>query len=217
MTELKAREINGFFPKDEYEKLIDTLLVYEWGQKLLMAKMQIIFDSQKHFQNHNPVEHVKARVKSPESIAGKLRQLNMDITVDNARQALKDLAGIRIICSYAKDIYYLAEILESIPGTEVLEKKDYVSHPKKSGYRSYHLTLNVSVFHSGITETIPIEIQLRTAAMDFWATLEHKVRYKYKDHIPKHLSDELSICAEKTAELDNRMFLIHDIISLINQ
>ena len=130
---------------------------------------------------------------------------------------IPDIAGIRIICSYAKDIYYLVDILKSIPDTQVLIEKDYVNHPKQSGYRSYHIIMEVPVFYSEKTEVIPVEIQLRTAAMDFWATLEHKVRYKYKEHIPKHLSDELIICADKIAELDHRMFLIHDIISLINQ
>ena len=206
-----------FFSDSEFLKIKDVLLIYEWGQKLLMSKMQVIFDSLKHFQNNNPIEHIKARIKSPENIASKLKKMNMELTAENARRALTDIAGISIICSYAKDIYYLIDLLKSIPDTQVLEEKDYVSHPKKSGYRSYHIIIEMPVFYSGKTEVIPVEIQLRTAAMDFWASLEHKVRYKYKEHIPKHLSDELSICAEKIAELDNRMFLIHDIISLINQ
>jgi putative GTP pyrophosphokinase len=206
-----------FFAGDEHSALKDTLLVYELGQKLLLTKMQIIFESLKHFQNNNPIEHIKARIKSPENIASKLNRLNLEITAENAKKHLTDIAGIRIICSYAKDIYYLADVLKSIPDTNVLTEKDYVSYPKQSGYRSFHVIMETPVFHSGKTEVIPVEVQLRTTAMDFWATLEHKVRYKYKEHIPKHLSDELSICAEKIAELDNRMYLIHDIISLINQ
>jgi len=210
-------EKSVLFNDDEFAKIKDVLLVYEWGQKALLTKMEIIFDALKHFQNNNPVEHVKSRIKSPESIAKKLHNLNMEITAENARKILTDIAGIRIICSYAKDIYYLVDVLKSIPETQVLTEKDYVSQPKKSGYRSFHIIMEIPVFYSGKTEAIPVEIQLRTAAMDFWATLEHKVRYKYKEHIPKHLSDELCICAEKIADLDNRMFLIHDIISLINQ
>ena len=206
-----------FFSDEELPKINDILLVYEWGQKLLMTRMQVIFDSLKHFQNNSPIEHIKARIKSPENIAKKLKNLNLEITAENARKVLTDIAGIRIICSYAKDIYDLVDILKSIPATNVLTEKDYISNPKKSGYRSFHLIMKTPVFYSGKTDIIPVEIQLRTAAMDFWATLEHKVRYKYNEHIPKHLSDELSICADKIAELDNRMFLIHDIISLINQ
>ena len=206
-----------FFSDDEFSKIKDILLIYEWGQKLIMTKIQVIFDSLRYFQNNSPIEHIKTRIKSPSNIANKLKNLNMEITAENARKALMDIAGIRIICSYTKDIYYLVNILKSIPDIQVLTEKDYVSHPKKSGYRSYHVIAEVPVFYSGETEIVPVEIQLRTASMDFWATLEHKVRYKYKEHIPKHLSDELSICAEKIAELDERMFLIHDIISLINQ
>jgi putative GTP pyrophosphokinase len=127
------------------------------------------------------------------------------------------MAGIRIICSYAKDIYSLVDILKSLPDTKILSEKDYISNPKPSGYRSFHIIMEIPVYYSGKTEEIPVEVQIRTAAMDFWATLEHKVRYKYNEHIPQHLSDELSICADKIAELDDRMFLIHDIISLINQ
>jgi putative GTP pyrophosphokinase len=104
-----------------------------------------------------------------------------------------------------------------MPDAKVLKEKDYVGNPKPSGYRSYHLIMEIPVYYSGKTEAIPIEFQIRTNAMDFWATLEHKVRYKYKEHIPGHLCDELVLCADKIAELDDRMFLIHDIISLINQ
>jgi len=204
------------FSNDELSEIKNILPIYEWGQNLLLTKMHIIFDSLKHFQNNNPIEHIKSRIKSPESIVIKLKNLNFEVTAENAKNVLTDIAGIRIICSYAKDIYYLVDILKTIPDTQVLTEKDYVSYPKKSGYRSFHLIMKIPVFYSEKTEEIPIEIQLRTAAMDFWATLEHKVRYKYKEHIPKHLSDELSICASKIAELDNRMFLIHDIISLIN-
>ena len=205
------------FSGDEYEKARNLLLVYEWGQKLFLTKMQILFDSLSHFHDHNPIEHIKTRIKSMENIAAKLEKLNKEITAESAEKNLTDIAGIRIICSYAKDIYQLAELIKTMPEVSVLTEKDYVTNPKKSGYRSYHLIVEIPVFYSGKNKTIPVEIQIRTAAMDFWASLEHKVRYKYHEHIPKHLSDELGICAEKIAELDNRMFLIHDIISLINQ
>jgi len=201
----------------EYLQIEKILPVYEHGLDSLMTDMKQIFQSNNQLQNNNTVEHIKTRIKSPENIIDKLIRLDLEPTAENAKKILTDIAGIRIICSYAKDIYYLVDLLKTIPETQVLMEKDYVSNPKKSGYRSYHIILEVSVFVSGVKETVPVEIQLRTAAMDFWATLEHKVRYKYKEHIPKHLNDELSICAEKISELDHRMFLIHDIISLINQ
>ena len=205
------------FSPEEFEKMKNTLLVYGWGQNTLMTKLKIIDEDFRTFHPNNPIEHLKARIKSPESIATKLYNLNMDITAANAREYIMDIAGIRIICSFAKDIYDLAEILKSLPDVVICAEKDYISNPKPSGYRSYHIIMNVSFYYSGKTEIVPVEVQIRTAAMDFWATLEHKVRYKYDEHIPQHLCDELAVCAEKIAELDNRMFLIHDIISLINQ
>jgi putative GTP pyrophosphokinase len=205
------------FSDTEFTLLKDVLIVYEWALKILMTKLQIIHEDLKNFQGSSPIEHFKGRIKSPDSIAQKLQKLNLEITAENAKQRLQDIAGTRIICQFSKDIYSLVEILKSMPDCEVILEKDYVTNPKPSGYRSYHVIMNISVFYSGKTEEIPVEIQIRTEAMDFWATLEHKVRYKYNEYIPEHLSDELIICADKIAELDNRMYLIHDIISLINQ
>jgi putative GTP pyrophosphokinase len=209
--------MTAMFSGDEYIRIKNMLLAYEWGQKTLMTKLYIVNEDFQNFHLNNPIEHIKGRIKSVESIANKLQKMNLDITAENAREHIKDMAGIRIICSYAKDIYSLSDILKSLPDTKVLNEKDYVSNPKPSGYRSFHIIMEIPVYYSGRTEKIPVEVQIRTAAMDFWATLEHKVRYKYNEHIPRHLSDELSICADKIAELDKRMFLIHDIISLINQ
>jgi putative GTP pyrophosphokinase len=205
------------FSDEEFTRVKNMLLVYEWGRKAFMTKLDIINEDFKYFHSNNPIEHIKSRIKSPESIAEKLCRLNLDQTADNAREFIKDIAGIRIICAFAKDIYYLADILRNLPDVKILSEKDYVSNPKPSGYRSFHIASEIPVYFSGKTEQVPVEVQIRTEAMDFWATLEHKVRYKYNEHIPPHLGDELCICAEKIAELDNRMFLIHDIISLINQ
>jgi len=205
------------FSEEEFAKLKSLLVVYEWGQRILLTKLNIIYEDFRNFQDNNPIENIRGRIKSPESIAQKLYNMNIDITAENAKKYLKDIAGVRIICSYAKDIYYLVEILRSMPDINILDEKDYVSNPKPSGYRSYHVIIEVPVFYSGKTEHIKAEIQIRTEAMNFWSTLEHKVRYKYQEHIPQHLCDELVVCADKIAELDERMFLIHEIISLINQ
>lgn len=205
------------FSDEEFAQLNDLLIIYEWGQRILLTKLEIIHEDFKNFQSSNPIESIKKRIKSPESIAIKLNNMNVNITAENAKIHLKDIAGIRIICPFAKDIYTLVDTLRTMPDSQILKEKDYIANPKPSGYRSYHVIMEVPVYYSGRTEIIPVEIQIRTAAMDFWATLEHKVRYKYDEHIPQHLSDELVLCADKIAELDNRMFLIHDIISLINQ
>jgi putative GTP pyrophosphokinase len=205
------------FTDEEFAKLKNMLLVYEWGQQIFTTKLNILRQDLITFQNINPIEHIKSRIKTPKAIAEKLHKINVEITADNAKQYLTDISGFRIICPFAKDIYGLVEILTSMPDWKVLTQKDYISNPKPSGYRSYHLIIDLPIYYSGKTEIIPVEVQIRTAAMDFWSTMEHQVRYKYKEHIPQHLSDELIICANKIAELDERMLLIHEIISLINE
>jgi len=205
------------FPDEEFAKLKKIILVYEWRHKILLAKLGLIFEDFKNFQSTNPIENIRSRIKAPESIAQKLWDANMELTAENARQCVKDIAGIRVICTYARDILTLVEILRHMPETKVISEKDYVSNPKPSGYRGFHCVMEIPVYHPGTVENILVEVQLRTAAMDFWATLEHKVKYKYKEHIPKTLSDELVVCADKIAELDGRMFMIHDAISLLNQ
>ena len=205
------------FPDKEFFKLKNDMLIYEWGHQILLTKLNIIYEDFKNFQSNNPIENIRSRIKAPESIAQKLWNEKHELTADNAKKYVRDIAGVRIICTFAKDIYTLAEILRSMPETKVLSEKDYVSHPKVSGYRGFHFSMEIPVYHSGTVEYIPVEVQLRTAAMDFWATLEHKVKYKYQEHIPKNLSDELVICADKIAELDARMFTIQNIITMINQ
>jgi len=204
------------FNDDEFMRLKELLLSYEWAHKTMMTKLNIIHEAHKHYQNTNPIGHIEGRIKTPKSIAGKLHKQNHELTADNAKKYLKDIAGIRIICPYAKDIYFLADLIRVMPGGNIISEKDYVTNPKPSGYRSYHIITEITIYHSGKTEVLPIEIQIRTEAMNFWATLEHQAKYKYKEQIPKHLSDELVICADKIDELDKRMFLIHEIISLIN-
>ena len=205
------------FKEEEFARLKDLLLIYEWGQKTLLTKLNIMQEDFKNFQESNPIEYITGRIKSPESIAQKLHKMQEEITAEHAKKHLKDIAGIRIICPFAKDIHYLVDLLRSMPDVNILDEKDYISNPKPSGYRSYHVILEIPVFYSGKIEHVVIEVQIRTEAMNFWSTLEHKARYKYQDHIPQHLCDELVICADKIADLDHRMFLIHEIISLINQ
>ncbi|MCL2673786.1 MAG: GTP pyrophosphokinase family protein [Defluviitaleaceae bacterium] len=205
------------FSEEEFARLKNLFFVYEWGQRTLLTKLNIMQEDFKNFQENNPIEYITGRIKSPESIAQKLHKMDVEITAENVKRYLKDVAGIRIICPFAKDIHYLVGLLKAMPDVNILDERDYVSSPKPSGYRSYHVILEIPVFYSGKTENVVIEVQIRTEAMNFWSTLEHKARYKYQDHIPQHLCDELVICADKIAELDNRMFLIHEIISLINQ
>jgi len=193
------------------------LSIYEQGQIEFMEKLKCLINNPLALNDTNNIEHIKSRIKTKESIAQKLYRLGLDVTPENALTHLTDIAGIRIICSFTKDIPFLVDALKSISEVSTVTEKDYVGNPKMSGYRSFHIILKVSVNHQGQTRHLPIEVQIRTAAMDFWASLEHKVRYKYGKEIPKRLSEELIVCAEKIAELDERMFLIHEIVSLVNQ
>ncbi len=203
------------FPEDEFIKLKDMLVLYNCALKNISTRLDILHEDFKNFQTYNPIEHIKSRLKSPESIAEKLARLGLKLTAENARTQLTDIAGIRCICAYTNDVNAIAGALKKQTDITVLREKDYIKKPKPSGYRSFHMILQVPVFLTSEQLLLPVEVQIRTQAMDFWASLEHKVRYKYKNEMPRHLSEELNVCAEKIAELDKRMFDIHDIISLI--
>jgi putative GTP pyrophosphokinase len=205
------------FNKVELKRLKKIIHVYEIGLFIFLKKINNLNEELISSGNASHIEHLKRRLKTPESIALKLQKLNLELTADNAGKYIKDIAGIRIICPFSKDIHRLVDALSSVPEFKIIEKEDYITNPKPSGYRSFHLMVEVPVSYSRPIEIIPVEVQLRTAAMDFWAAIEHQVRYKYKEHIPQHLINELVTCADKIAELDNRMLLIHEIVSLINQ
>ena len=198
------------FSSEEFAKLKELLLIYEWGYRTLLTKFTILHEDFEHFHDDNPIDHIRGRIKAPESIAEKLQRLGHEITVVDAKQYIHDIAGIRIICPFARDIYQLVALIQTMPELRVVGEKDYIQNPKPSGYRSYHLAVEIPVFYSGRSENVLIEVQIRTEAMNFWATLEHEAQYKYQGDIPAHLSDELVLCADKTAELDQRMFLIHE-------
>jgi len=198
------------FSAKEFAKLKELLMIYEWGYRTLMTKLDIIQEDYENFHKNNPIDHIRGRIKAPESIAEKLNRLGLPLTTKKAREFILDIAGIRIICPFARDIYELVELMHNMPDLKILSEKDYVKQPKKSGYRSYHLNIEVPVFHSGRTDYVTIEVQIRTEAMNFWATLEHELQYKYQGDIPLHLSEELTVSADKIAELDHRMFLIHE-------
>ena len=202
------------FSPEEFAKLKEHLVLYRCALKNMTTRMDILLEDFGNVQTNNPIEHVKDRLKSPESIAAKLHRLGCDISADDAVKHLNDIAGVRCICSYNKDITFIAKVLKSQPDLRVISEKDYVSNPKPSGYRSYHLILEVPIYLSDTEKRLPVEVQLRTQAMDFWATLEHKARYKYKDRMPEHLAHDLQQCAEQIAELDDRMFLIQEIVDI---
>lgn len=153
----------------------------------------------------NPIHNIESRLKSPQSIIGKLQKKNLPLTPDSARKNLLDIAGIRVTCCYISDIYAIVEMLCRRDDFTVIKQKDYIKNPKPSGYRSYHLIVNVPVYLSTCKKYAPVEIQIRTIAMDFWASLEHQLKYKPSSAITPEISEELKECAERIAETDLQM------------
>jgi len=205
------------FSASEQEKLESSLLPYRCALKVVETKLSNLNDYYSTLGESNPIEHISCRIKSTRSIAGKLNSRGLPLTAHAATSQFSDIAGARVICSYASNITEIARIIKAQDDLAVVEEKDYLAHPKPSGYRSYHLVVELSPGLPLEAQACRVEIQIRTAAMDFWASLEHKVRYKYGGEVPEHLSDELQACAEKSHELDERMFLIHELVELINE
>jgi len=202
------------FPPEEFSKMKSQLVRYRCALRNLEMRLEVLHDDFTNLQTSNPIEHIKSRLKSYESIAQKLHRLGHPITAESARKNLTDIAGLRCICSYAKDIFSLAEIFKRQTDLEIISEKNYVTTPKPSGYRSYHLIFKVPVFLTNSEDLLPVELQIRTQAMDFWGSLEHKIRYKYRSGMPPHLVEGLRECAEQIADLDERMFKIQELIDI---
>lgn len=198
------------FSDEEFRKLKGYLVPYNCALKNIEMRVNILLEDFKSLQNFNPIEHVKSRLKSPESIAAKLKRRGLEVTADSAIANLYDIAGIRCICSYSKDIAFMVDVFRRQEDMKVIYERDYVSSPKNTGYRSYHLAVEIPIYLTSATQFVPVEVQIRTQAMDFWASLEHKVRYKYDNEIPASVSAELVDCAKEIAALDRRMHNIHE-------
>ncbi|MCL1877267.1 MAG: GTP pyrophosphokinase family protein [Defluviitaleaceae bacterium] len=205
------------FSPREFADLKKDLVLFKCALKNMETRMDTLVQEFAHLHESNPIEHVKARVKTPESIAQKLYRRGFALTAENARTQLTDIAGIRCICSYARDIGTIADVFVRQPDIKILKMRDYLTKPKVSGYRSFHLIVEVPIYLTDSTVHLPVEVQIRTQAMDFWASLEHKVRYKYNDDMPESIIRSLWECAEKIAELDRQMFQIQDIANLTRQ
>lgn len=191
------------------EEFQNATLTYSAALKNLNVMFETINDEFMSRSMSNPIEHIKSRLKTPQSISEKLKRKGFAPTWENALEHIDDIAGIRIICAFTTDIYRIATVIESQKHIKVLKVKDYISSPKHSGYRSYHMLIDVPVYLSARAENVTVEVQIRTIAMDFWASLEHKMQYKYKTLIPRQLSDELNDCANIVAFLDERMMKLN--------
>lgn len=162
--------------------------------------------------DRNPINSMKSRLKDVMSIKDKLERKNLPMSVQAIEQELNDIAGVRVICSFPDDVYLLAEALLKQDDITLIQKKDYIKHPKSNGYRSLHLIVSVPIFLAHEKRVMKVEIQLRTIAMDFWASLEHQLRYKKDGSFTEHINKELLYCANLSAELDARMDALRDIV-----
>ena len=190
------------------------IFLYNAALKEVGTKLEILNDEFQHVHQYNPIEHIKTRIKTPDSIVKKLKRYGHETSIENMVRYVNDIAGVRLICSFTSDIYRLAEMIGNQSDLKVLSIKDYIKNPKESGYKSYHMLVSVPIFLSDSVVDTKVEIQIRTIAMDFWASLEHKMRYKKNistDQV-KFLQEELSDCARQSAALDERMQNIRNVI-----
>lgn len=195
---------------DGIESWNEVILVYNAALKQVQTKMEILNDEFQHVHQYNPIEHIKARIKTPESIVKKLKRAGRESTIQNMIEYINDIAGIRIICSFSSDIYRIAEMIAGQKDIKVLATKDYITYPKASGYRSYHMIVTVPVYLSDRIVDTKVEIQIRTVAQDFWASLEHKIHYKFEGEAPERIRDQLVDCAKLVSDLDEKMLTLNE-------
>ncbi|MCI5607509.1 MAG: GTP pyrophosphokinase family protein [Treponema sp.] len=181
------------------------MMIYESAIKQIETKLDILNKENKVSHKRNPIETVKSRIKSPESIADKLNKKNLPVTFESMMKNLDDIAGVRVICPYISDIYTVRDILLKQPDIRLIAEKDYISSPKESGYRSLHIVIEIPVYLSKTEHNVKVEIQLRTIAMDFWASLEHELHYKNAANVPDSVRRELYRVAETIAMTDREM------------
>ena len=198
---------------DSYEEI---MLIYRAALQQIGTKLEILNEEFQHVHKYNPIEHIKSRLKTPESISKKLRRHGYEVTLENMVYYCNDIAGIRVICDFTSDIYKIADMISNQSDIRVLAIKDYLQNPKSSGYKSYHMIVTVPVYLSDRIVDTKVEIQIRTIAMDFWASLEHKIQYKFPGEVPEGIAAELKECADMVSELDEKMLTLNNEIQEIS-
>ena len=194
------------------EVLVDFITMrqlYGSAIKEVRTKLEILDDEFHVKYDHNPIHHMEYRLKSIDSIAEKLKRKGLEFSSESIMENLTDIAGVRVICNYLDDIYHMARLLVKQDDITLIRTRDYIKNPKPNGYRSLHLVVRVPVFLAESTEYIPVEVQIRTIAMDFWASLEHQLKYKSTVQPSPELHEELHKCAEDAYDLDVRMQSIY--------
>ena len=198
--------------KEDVDSWETVMFLYNSALKEVGTKLEILNDEFRIIHQYNPIEYIKSRIKTPESIVKKLKRDGIEVSVNNMVAYVNDIAGIRLVCSFTSDIYRLAEMIGNQNDLAILSIKDYIKKPKKSGYKSFHMIVTVPIFMSDRTVDTKVEIQIRTIAMDFWASLEHKIAYKFEGHAPEYITRELRECAGIVSILDDKMLSLNEAI-----
>lgn len=188
------------------------MFIYNSALKEVGTKLEILNDEFQHVHKYNPIEYIKSRIKAPESIVKKLKRNGYETSINNMIEYVNDIAGIRVVCSFTSDIYRMAEMIGKQNDLTVVSVKDYIKHPKQSGYKSYHMLVTVPIFLSDRVVDTKVELQIRTMAMDFWASLEHKIYYKFEGNAPDYISRDLRECSDIVSMLDDKMLSLNEAI-----
>lgn len=209
----EERQINDAIRNyEDVDSWKTVIFLYNAALKEVGTKLEILNDEFQHVHKYNPIEHIKTRIKTPESIVKKLKRNGHEVSIENMVRYINDIAGVRLICSFTSDIYRLAEMIGNQSDLKVMTIKDYIKNPKESGYKSYHMLVSVPIFLSDSVVDTKVEIQIRTIAMDFWASLEHKIYYKFEGDAPDYISRDLRECAEMVSTLDEKMLSLNEAI-----
>lgn len=211
MTTVDDNPLNGLIDlveasSDEMAReLARFRMRYKFAIDEVSTKIAILREEFEHTHDHSPIEHVRTRLKTPDSLLAKARKIGCPLTLAALEQQIRDIAGIRVVCPFVSDVYWIMEMLGSQSDVDVVEVEDYIAEPKANGYRSLHLIIKVPVYLSDRAVDVPVELQIRTIAMDFWASVEHSIYYKYDGTVPTTLRDELGAAARTAADLDATM------------
>lgn len=208
MTDVRADELT--VTRELRTELMRFVMSYKFATDEMMTKINILKEEFSSIHDYSPIEHVTSRLKSPEGILKKALRTGCPLVLDEIRENIQDIAGIRITCSFISDTYRVCDMLTGQQDVTVLKIKDYIAAPKPNGYKSLHLLVAVPVFMSDRVQPVTVEIQIRTIAMDFWASLEHKIYYKYGGGVPAALLVDLRQAADVANRLDVKMERLHE-------
>ncbi|MCD8299892.1 MAG: GTP pyrophosphokinase family protein [Clostridiales bacterium] len=203
-------EVMGVY--EDVNEWQNLMFLYRSAIRVVRARLDTMNDEFQFIYQYNPIEYIKSRIKTPESIVAKLERDGYEPTIQNMVDYVNDIAGVRVVCSFTSDIYRLAKMIGKQQGFSITYIKDFIKHPKESGYRSYHMHIAVPVQTSRGVVPTKVELQIRTIAMDFWASLEHKIYYKFEGEAPDYISQDLRACAQIVANLDEKMLSLNKAI-----